>query len=180
MANLSRTPHTNLYQNRSTFAEVTDKSIFMCFYAPRCIVWLVYVLRSALSNAGLCLTTQCTTLLVLTTAHDITSYKPSFCFFPHSLQSLHSRIISLTLSNSNSAPGLLCFCLIKWSFSVIIIRHLPYSILVCPQHPDILKIISGILCMMFFILYNSTVKRLKTVGKETKGRFVARDIMGCC
>jgi len=37
VANLSKTLHTNLYQNRSTFAEVMHKSILVCFFAPQCI-----------------------------------------------------------------------------------------------------------------------------------------------
>ena len=37
MANLSKTLHTNFYQNRSTFVEVMHISISVCFYAPQCI-----------------------------------------------------------------------------------------------------------------------------------------------
>jgi len=35
VANLSKTLHANFYQNRSTFAEVMYKSIFVCFYASQ-------------------------------------------------------------------------------------------------------------------------------------------------
>jgi len=34
VANLSKTLHINFYQNRSTFAEVTHKSILVCFLCP--------------------------------------------------------------------------------------------------------------------------------------------------
>jgi len=36
VANLSKTLHSNFYQNRSTLAEVMHKSILVCFYAPPC------------------------------------------------------------------------------------------------------------------------------------------------
>jgi len=36
VANLSKTLHTDFYQNRSAFAEVMHKSILVCFYAPQC------------------------------------------------------------------------------------------------------------------------------------------------
>jgi len=34
VANLSKTLHTNFYQNRSTFAEVMHKSSLVCFLCP--------------------------------------------------------------------------------------------------------------------------------------------------
>ena len=67
MANLSKTLHTNSYQNRSTFAEVMHKSILVCFYAPQCTAKTSEVIGTS-GNLAAILDFWCTS-----TSHEIGS-----------------------------------------------------------------------------------------------------------
>ena len=67
VANLSKTLHTNFYQNRSTFAEVMHKSILVFFYAPQCTA------AAAAAAATTTTTTTTTTTAATTTTTAITT-----------------------------------------------------------------------------------------------------------
>jgi len=53
VANLSKTLHTNLYQNRSTFPELMHKTILVCFSPKKlnAATYLLALLFNALSSA---------------------------------------------------------------------------------------------------------------------------------